>query len=254
MAARSSSPTPRRGGPREVGPRRREADRGGALLEIQRVRMVTALVEIVGERGLAGVTVAHVVTRSGVSRRTFYELFADREDCLLAAFDQAVETAAQRVLPAFNTAQTWTERIRAGLTELLAFLEEQPGIGRLLLVEMLAAGPVALERRARIVAALVDAVDGGGRALRAGPAPSADTTVTRVTAEGVVGAVLGVLHTRLVGGDSGSTTDLLGALMAIVVLPYGGAPELHGRRRDPYRRVATRSAWPPIRCATSRCA
>jgi AcrR family transcriptional regulator len=78
-------------------------DRGGGrggVAEIQRARMVAALVEVARERGVSGVTVAHVVARSGVSRRTFYELFEDREDCFLAGFDLAVQGAARRVLPA----------------------------------------------------------------------------------------------------------------------------------------------------------
>ena len=73
----------------------RAVGRGG-VAEIQRARMITALVEVAGERGAGGVTVAHIVARSGVSRRTFYELFDDREDCFLAAFDQAVERGARR--------------------------------------------------------------------------------------------------------------------------------------------------------------
>ena len=60
------------------------------VAEIQRARILAAMVDVVAERGAANVTVARVVTRSGVSRRTFYELFEDREDCFLAAFDQAV--------------------------------------------------------------------------------------------------------------------------------------------------------------------
>ena len=70
-----------------------EVDRAGGrggVAEIQRARMIAALVEVAGERGVGGVTVGRIVGRSGVSRRTFYELFADREDCFLAAFDQAV--------------------------------------------------------------------------------------------------------------------------------------------------------------------
>ena len=107
------------------------------------------------------VTVAHVVSRSGVSRRTFYELFDDREDCFLAAFEEAVEHGAARVLPAYGQAEGWVERMRAGLRALLEFLDDEPGLGRLAVVDALGAGPVALERRTRVVGVLIDAVDRG---------------------------------------------------------------------------------------------
>jgi AcrR family transcriptional regulator/DNA-binding MarR family transcriptional regulator len=75
---------------------------GRGVPDIQRARMIAALVEVARERGAARVTVAHVVARSGVSRRTFYEMFADRDACFLAAMELAIERAAARVLPAFE--------------------------------------------------------------------------------------------------------------------------------------------------------
>jgi AcrR family transcriptional regulator len=205
--------------------------------------MIAALIEVAGERGVSGVAVAHIVARSGVSRRTFYELFEDRDACFLAAFDLAVERAAQRVRPPFEEAGAWGERTREALAALLEFLEDEPGMGRLLLVDTLGAGPVALDRRARIVDALVDAVDDARReAKRSLP-------VTRLTAEGVVGAVLGVLHTRLAQGDSRSMTGLLGALMAIVVLPYQGSAKAvrEASRPAPRRRRGAPSHGDPLR-------
>src|SRR5580704_18172489 len=173
-----------------------DVDRGGGrngVAEIQRARMIAALIEVARERGVGGMTVADIVARSGVSRRTFYELFADRDDCFLAAFDMAVEQAAQRVLPAYGAPGAWRERIRAGLGALLEFLEDEPGMGALCVVDALGAGPRAIERRAEVVDALIDAVHGGRHELRGSARP------TRMTAEGVVGAVLAVLHARLTG-------------------------------------------------------
>jgi AcrR family transcriptional regulator len=217
-----------------------------------------ALCEVVAERGAGGATVAHVVARAGVSRRTFYELFADREECFLAAFDQAVERAAARVLPAFGGAGRWRERIRGALVALLGFFDEEPDLGALCVVHALGAGPGALERRAEVVGVLVAGVEEGrGEARRGAVAP--------LSGEGVVGAVLAVLHTRLSergagqaqgselvsgraptragararggvsgrGGERGhreawerggaSLTSLAGPLMGMIVLPYLGS-------------------------------
>jgi AcrR family transcriptional regulator/DNA-binding MarR family transcriptional regulator len=195
----------------------------GKLAAIQRARLIWAMVEVARERGVGQVTVADVVARSGVSRRTFYELFECRDACFLAAFDEAVERARARVLPAFDAGGVWRERVRAGLAELLGFLEDEPELGALCVVDALGAGPVALERRARVIEILIGVVDEGRAESKGTAAP------TRLTAEGVVGAVLGVLHVRLAGteGRNGrgapSMTALLSPLMGMIVLPYQGA-------------------------------
>ncbi len=179
-------------------PIRGDGDRGGGrggVAEIQRARMIAALVEVARERGTGGVTVANITARSGVSRRTFYELFVDREDCFLAGFDLAVQGAGRRVLPAYRVRGAWRERIRAGLGALLEYLDDEPGMGALCVVDALGAGPVALERRTRVVQVLIEAVHEGRREVRGATKP------TRLTAEGVVGAVLAVVHARLAAGD-----------------------------------------------------
>ncbi len=86
--------------------RRSEGGRG-QVAELQRARLLTAMVQEVSERGAANVSVGHVVGRSGVSRRTFYEIFDDREDCFLAAFDEALQHAATAVVPAYGTGGAW---------------------------------------------------------------------------------------------------------------------------------------------------
>jgi AcrR family transcriptional regulator len=230
-------------------PPRRGASPGG-VAEIQRARMIAALVEVAGERGVGGVTVGRIVGYSGVSRRTFYELFHDREDCFLAAFDQAIELGAQRVVPAFKTPGTWRERIRAGLEALLAYLDDEPGMGALCVVDALGGGPIALERRAVVVRALIDAVHQGRGEARTSTKP------TRLTAEGVVGAVLSVLHARLSVGDArhnggpAPMASLLGPLMAMIVLPYLGqavAAREAARVVPRRRRAATPLNGDPLR-------
>ncbi len=260
-----------------------DVDRGGGrggVAEIQRARMIAALVEVAGERGVGGVTVAHVVARSGVSRRTFYELFEDREDCFLAAFDQVVERGARRVVPAFRAAGSWRERVRAGLAALLEYLDDEPGMGALCIVDALGAGPVALERRTQVVGELIDVVHEGRGEARGATKP------TRLTAEGVVGAVLAVLHARLAVGEArangagarangvravGARADgvqaigarvggaragggqpmvaLLGPLMGMIVLPYLGqaAAARETSRPGPRRRRVAPPSGDPLR-------
>jgi AcrR family transcriptional regulator len=215
----------------------------GDVVQLQRARIVSAMVEVVAERGVARSTVAHVVARSGVSRRTFYELFDDREDCFVAAFDQAVDRAAARVVPAFREGRGWLERIRNGLRALLEFLDDEPGLGRLGIVDALGAGPIALEHRTRVVGAMIDAVDKGRRERLAG------ARLTRLTAEGIVGAVLAVLHARLTEHEPRPMIGLLGPLMGLIVLPYQGraVAEREAARPAPRRRPAAARAVDPLR-------
>jgi AcrR family transcriptional regulator len=184
--------------------------------DIQRARILSAMVEVAAERGAAGVSVAHVVARSGVSRRTFYEIFAGREDCFLAAFDEAIERIATTIVPVYERPGSWRAKTRAALTKLLELLEDEPGTGRLVIVESLGAGPTALERRARVLARVFPAIDQGRNESKSKPQPPS------LTAEGVVGGALSVLHARLTAASTRSLIDLVNPLMGMIVLPYLG--------------------------------
>ena len=190
----------------------------GQLPEIQRARMLAALVEVVREEGAGQLTVTHIVERSGVSRRTFYEVFEDREDCFLAALQESSDRAAQRVLAAAAGCEQWREQLRAGLKALLELFDEDPGLAGLCVVDALAAGAAALKQRAQIVRQLIAVVDRGRSEASPGLRPS------RLAAEGVVGGVLGVLHGRLTTGegDARPLSTLQSQLMAMIVLPYLG--------------------------------
>jgi AcrR family transcriptional regulator len=196
--------------------------------------MLAAAVEAVEEVGYARMTVAQVISRAKVSRKTFYDVFVDREDCFLAAFDQAVAQARALVGEASAHETGWREGVRAGLARVLMFLDEEPGLARLCVVEALGAGARVLERRAQVLEELIKVVDAGRSVSNATREPP------EVTAEGVVGAVFAVIHTRLLEGGKGPLTDLLGPLMSMIVLPYLGAraanrelskPALRPRRR-----------------------
>jgi AcrR family transcriptional regulator len=221
----------------------RDGENRSGIAAIQRSRLISAIAELTSEHGVSQVTVAHIVERAGVSRRTFYELFPDCEACFIAAFEEAIRRAALGVLPAFDAGGTWQERVRAGLGAALEFLDEEPGLGGLCVVEALGAGPAALQCRTRVIEILVDAID-EGRAEYKGSLPP-----TRLTAEGIVGAVLAVLHTRIASGERQAMIELRGALMGMIVLPYRGA-RVAGRelsRPEAKREPVTRREGDPLR-------
>jgi AcrR family transcriptional regulator len=190
---------------------------------MQRMRVLSAMAQVAGERGIRSTSVTDVVARAGVSRRTFYALFEGREECFLATFEEGVRRATVDVTAAFEGEARWVDRVRAGLFALLGFLEREPDLARLCVVEALAAGPVVLERRGEVLAGLARVVDGGRTAGRGKSQPPP------LTAEGVVGAVLSVIHAQmttsraLASEGTGPLTGLLGALMGMIVLPYLGS-------------------------------
>ena len=113
----------------------------------QRTRLLEAVGRAVAERGYAAATIDDVVRRAGVSKKTFYDHFADKEDCFLAAYEAASEQLLERVREAHAGEDDWLERTRAGITAYLRWLAAEPALARVFLIEVAAAGPVALERR-----------------------------------------------------------------------------------------------------------
>lgn len=184
--------------------------------EIQQARMLNAMAQAVSELGVTKVTVASVVERAGVSRRTFYEFFDDISDCFAVAFDRSLEHAWRHVRDAYGAEATWLERIRASLVALLAFLDEDRFKGRVLIVDSLSAGPAALRRRQQALAHVIAAVDEGRTQRQNGVEPSPLTT------EGVVGGVLSILRARLLEENSRPLLELANPLMSMIVLPYLG--------------------------------
>jgi len=116
----------------------------------QRTRLLEAVGRAVAERGYAAATIDDVVGRAGVSKKTFYDHFADKQDCFLAAYEAASEELLRRVAEAQESDLDWRERTRAGIAAYLRWLAGDPALARVYLVEVAAAGPVALERRERL--------------------------------------------------------------------------------------------------------
>jgi AcrR family transcriptional regulator len=216
--------------------------------EVQRARMLIAAAEVVGESGYGGMSVARVTDRARMSRRTFYELFDDREDCFLAVCEEALARATALVQSAVAGEKEWRERVRTGLVALLVFVQDEPVLGSLLIVDALAAGPRVLERRARVLDTLAKIIDEGRTEIKKGhrrgatssSPPSSSSSPPVLTAQGTVGAVLSVIHARLLAqsanapangssshaqngsSGSGSLLGLVNPLMSMIVLPYLG--------------------------------
>jgi AcrR family transcriptional regulator/DNA-binding MarR family transcriptional regulator len=192
--------------------------RGGGvyLSRVQQTRLLDAAVAVVAEEGVKRLSATRVSGRAGMSTKTFYDLFADGEDCFLGVFDRAVEELAAALAPVWAGEGEWIERVRAALIVLLASVERDPALGKIVFVEALGAGPRVLARRAEVLDRVAQFIDEGreGSPL-AGVLPS-------LTAAGVAGAAFSVIHARLVQRSSESLMELVNPVMATVVLPYQG--------------------------------
>jgi AcrR family transcriptional regulator len=123
------------------------------VLASQRGRLLDAMVQIVTEKGYADTTVSDVVERAGVSRRTFYELFDDKEACFLASYETGVEIMLGRLRSAIRSVPRadWRARARAAVTTYMDVLAEEPNFAWALHVSIVGAGPAALARRAQML-------------------------------------------------------------------------------------------------------
>jgi AcrR family transcriptional regulator len=193
--------------------------------EIQRSRLLAAAAAVIDEFGYAQASVQRITGRARVSRRTFYELFGNREACLVALVDEVVGRVERELAAAGLEGLSWCERVRGGLWTILSFLDSEPVLARICVVQALRGGPRTLERRERILGRLAAVIDEGrGEGPR-----GAECTV--VTAEGLVGGAFGVVYARLRSGGGEPLTGLLEELMGMIALQYLG-PRVARRERQ----------------------
>lgn len=172
------------------------------------------MLDAVGSRGYADVSVRIVLERAGVYRQAFYDSFEDKLDCYLQAYDAGVGQIEGVVAEAAAGTGTWREELRAGLGAALTYLDAQPDVGRALVVEAHAAGREATERRD-------EAVRRFGLYLRRATKGEGETAPA-IAPEAVAAGIHSVLHSRLANHEDGGLRELLPEFMYIAVLPYLG--------------------------------
>jgi len=118
------------------------------------------MLRCVHQHGYAATTVADVVAQASVSRSTFYAQFADKEACFVAAYDFAMKQALAQMsdVAQAQPGATWRDRVRSDLTTYLQVLADEPALAATLHVEVLAAGPAALEHRAELLSVLASRI------------------------------------------------------------------------------------------------
>jgi AcrR family transcriptional regulator len=198
-APRSSAPT--------VVPRGRHAPPLEVRLTVQRRRLFEAAATVFARRGFADATAEAISREAGMSKATFYEHFANKEEAILALFDEAAtEVMRQMALASEQTTKTYPEHLANGTRAFLRTLAEWPDAAQTLLVEIIGAGPRATERRDAILDAFADAIFRDNE--RVAPTYGAPRFASRDDAFACVGAIVELASRQLRTRNPGDIRQL----------------------------------------------
>jgi AcrR family transcriptional regulator len=182
----------------------------------QRTRLLGAAIRVAGTEGYEAMTVTAVIAAAGVSRKTFYELFSEREECFLAAFDLVAERGLAGAREAYRAGREWPERLRGALDWTLHALALFPLEAQLAFVEVFAAGPRGLRRRDDALRAWTELLRPGYDAAPAGVA------IPPLMHEAVVGALYELVFARVRQGRAAELPGLLPQLLYCALAPFVG--------------------------------
>jgi AcrR family transcriptional regulator len=207
-------------------PRGRHAAPREVVAESQRERMLVAMADACAAKGYAHVAVADVIERAGVSRRSFYEQFSNKEECFLAAYDAGVAGLLDVIAEAEEAARGeggLLAAAHAGTEVYLQLLADNPAFARTFLIEVLGAGPEALARRAAVHERFADRLAEAHAAIaqNAGGLSTPAPYIFRAA----VGAIHELVTQKLLDDGPSALPELLGPILEVELrLLSVGAP------------------------------
>lgn len=220
----SSAPLASSGKRRGVGqlPRGRHGLPRAFVVSNQRERIIDALAVVCSAKGYAAATVEDVIAQAGVSRRTFYDLFASKQECFLVAYELVMDRVLRAVERAYHGGNgEWPQRMTRVLGTLLSQLAAEPELARLVMVDVLAAGQPALERRDAALRRFEVFFNAGADGL---PMPDRER---RLLARAVIGGLAEAIYNRIATGGTERLPDAGPDLLYCMLVPYLG----HNRAR-----------------------
>jgi AcrR family transcriptional regulator len=217
------------------------------VAESQRRRLLAAVIEAVAEQGYLDTRLTDIIARAGVSRKTFYDHFTEKEECFLAAYDLEVSQLIEAAATGFagEGPRPWPEQVRDGVRAFLRYLVEHPAAARVFIVDAMGAGQRAIAKREAAVRSFTYFVD-------AGRSESAHEVPGRV-ALAVLGGINELLASELLHGSPENLDSLAPDMVYLVTVPFLGpdgalaerqltreAIEREARRPRPHPRAAGR--------------
>jgi AcrR family transcriptional regulator len=206
-------------------PRGRHGLSREAVATSQRERILRAMVEVVADLGYPETRVVDVIKRAGVSRKTFYEVFDDREDCFLAAYDVALGELYRGTERAYESAsgERWAERVRVALEAFLGMMAENPELAKFCIVDVLAAGPRALARRDAAIRQFTGIID-AGRA-------ESELDLPGITALSIAGGINELIYSELLKGAGAQLPQRLPEIIYWLTQPFLGTDAAETERQ-----------------------
>ncbi|HEX8067246.1 MAG TPA: TetR/AcrR family transcriptional regulator [Thermoleophilaceae bacterium] len=186
------------------------------VIRSQRERMIDAVIEVVAAKGYAAATVTDVVKAAGISRKTFYEQFADKDECFIAAYDEIIRYLFQWTSEAYAKPGPWASRVAAGLRVILDALASRPTLARFCVLEILAAGPRALARRDEVMRTFGDFFAPGVEEAPKG------VRIPAAAADGVIGGIYSIVYDEILHERTRELPRLAPDLVYVALAPYVG--------------------------------
>jgi AcrR family transcriptional regulator len=182
----------------------------------QRLRLFDAVATTVSEMGYAAARVEDFLRAAGISRRTFYDNFGNKQEAYLAAFDHISSELIDRVARAGGNSPDFAAGVVNCLREFLGLAVEMPHYTVMCIVDVKSAGHEAVQRHNAILEQLEALLRRGAATL------PGDLEVPDIAAEGAVGGVYQVIYTRIVRGQLTQLPALLPVLSYLLLVPYVG--------------------------------
>jgi len=121
-----------------------------------RRRLFEGMARAVAQQGWVDCTIADIVREAGVSKRTFYEHFQTKNDCLVALYESASRNALRHLDSVLDPNRHWQDQVEAAMTAYLGVLAENPIMLRALFIDILGLGAQGLAARRRVNEAIAD--------------------------------------------------------------------------------------------------
>jgi AcrR family transcriptional regulator len=192
----------------------------------QRQRILAAVAEATAARGYARMSVEDVVRGAGVSRRTFYELFPNKDQVFLEAYNQVANLLLAGVKAAYEGETGFSARVTAGFRAFLELLEASPAFARMCIVEVMAAGPEAVAKRTAVMGEFAKLIE-----ENAASELDSHGSVPAMHAQTIVAGAYEAVYRMIAAGKTDRLSTLLPDLVESALLPYVGEEEAAAQKQ-----------------------
>ena len=202
------------------------------VVQNQRERILRAVTDVVSVAGFSAMSVEDIIATAGVSRRTFYDHFSSKDDAFLAQYDVISAALLQRVAAAYDPEMPLPERGDHCLTAAMEYFCEDPACAEMCIVQSVAAGPEAMERRDNAIRALSAIIDEAAKELPKRRLPP------EMTSQVVVGGIYQIMYSYILRGKLSELPELVPDMLYTLLYPYLGREDAQAAQKAAAERGA----------------